>query len=386
MAKKGKKITVKESGAWRNGTDGNDTITVTAKEEASVFGNKGNDAITVKRGTHHKICGDDYGESYYYSTYSGKDTITLAGGSENKVWGGKGADKIYVKKGAGFSTICGCEGNDTITVYKGARAGKESDYANIDGGTGKDTITVNGGSQTTKKYYSIDGDDGNDKITVTGGRYYEINGGSGKDIIKVKNARDFVINQSNSSGKDTITITGGRNGSVCADDKSKVTINRGNGHRVCGWDKGGNIVINGGSNIEICDSSLADDSNDVITVNGGSGTIGMGEGIDTIKIDFKNAAKVRNWDISVSHLTNNRLTVLGASSTEFTFERKWTELGPSYISDDRWIMTNKSTGATITLDGWYSNWTETFSIYFKKDNKIVSSVPAKAEVDYLNLH
>jgi hypothetical protein len=33
MAKKGKKITVKESGAWRNGTDGNDTITVTAKYE-----------------------------------------------------------------------------------------------------------------------------------------------------------------------------------------------------------------------------------------------------------------------------------------------------------------------------------------------------------------
>ena len=40
MAKKGKKITVKESGAWRNGTSGDDTITVTAKEDACVFGNK----------------------------------------------------------------------------------------------------------------------------------------------------------------------------------------------------------------------------------------------------------------------------------------------------------------------------------------------------------
>ena len=114
----------------------------------------------------------------------------------------------------------------------------------------------------------------------------------------------------------------------------------------------------------------------------------MGDkGTETVTIDFGNGKnKVGNWHISVDYLTNNRLTVLGASSTEFTFERKWEEPGPSLVLNDRWIMTNKSTGATITLDGWYSNWTETFSIYFKKDNKIVSSVPAKAEVDYLNLH
>ena len=49
MAKKGKKFTVKASGAWASGTAGNDTITVTAKKEAYVFGDKGNDTRGGKK-------------------------------------------------------------------------------------------------------------------------------------------------------------------------------------------------------------------------------------------------------------------------------------------------------------------------------------------------
>ena len=48
---------------------------------------------------------------------------------------------------------------------------------------------------------------------------------------------------------------------------------------------------------------------------------------------------------------------------------------------DRWVMTNKSSGATITLEGWSRNWTKTFDIYFAKDNVTMSSKPALTDVD-----
>ena len=161
-------------------------------------------------------------------------------------------------------------------------------------------------------------------------------------------------------------------------------MNSGDSHRVTA--EGTTIIINGGTNLIIGDDDWRK-TNEKVTINGGSGIVSMGDkGTETVTIDFGNGKnKVGNWDISVNYLTNNRLTVLGASSKEFIFERKWEELGPSLIWNDRLIMTNKS-GTAITLSGWYSDWTETFSIYFKKDNVLVTSVPAKAEVDYLNLH
>ena len=357
------------------GTNGNDTITFLSKTKyVKVEGGKGNDIINVK-GNYHKILGDNKGESYYYSTYSGKDTITLVSGKGHYVWGNKGNDKIYVKKGAGFDFICGCEGNDTITVYKGAKPGKKSDYANIDGGKGNDKITVTNG-----KYYDIDGAEGHDTITVTGGSYYKIYDKGGKNKITVNKAENFEVH--NYSKGSRITITGGKNGSVVAENTA-VTVNSGTGHEV--YVERGKVEINGGKKLIVSDSSWKS-TNDTVLINGGSGTVTLGyeddNGTETVKVDFGNGKnKVGNWDISADHLKSNRLTVLGAKSTEFDVTRDFKAAGPSLMLYDRWVMTNKNTGATITLDGWYSNWAKTFDIYFAKDNVTLSSKPALTDVE-----
>ena len=383
MAKKtkGKQITVRRSGSgsgdysmyFEYGTNGNDTITFLSKTKyVKVEGGKGNDIINVK-GNYHKILGDNKGESYYYSTYSGKDTITLVSGKGHYVWGNKGNDKIYVKKGAGFDVLCGCEGHDTITVYKGARAGKKNDYADIDGGKGNDKISVTNG-----KYYDIDGAEGHDTITVTGGSYYKIYDKNGRNKITVKKAENFEVH--NYSKGSSITIAGGKNGHIITEDTT-VTINSGTGHQVTA--ERGKVEIKGGTNLTVSDSDWRS-TNETIEIKGGSGTVTLEDGgkKDAVTIDFANGKnKVGNWEISADCLANNRLTVLGASSKEFEVTRFYDSFGPSLMLTDCWIMKNIKTGATITLEGWDSGWTTTFDIYFAKDNITKTSKPALTEVE-----
>ena len=341
------------------GTNGKDIITITAKKSARVYGMGGNDTITVAKGTDHWVYGED-----------GKDTIK-------------------VKKGGGFYVISGNNGNDKITVQDGVKPGASSYYSGIAGCAGNDTITI-----TNKKgrYYLIEGDEGNDKITVKYGRDYEINGGSGNDTIKITGVKNFVVNQSSfgSFDKDTITVTGGSNGLIFVTDKSKVTINSGTGHTVEGSDIGtinsSTIIINGGKKLSIRDSEWGA-TKEAVTVNGGSGTMKLEKGTDTISFDFKDKKSIGNWNITVRKLTKNRITVLNAASSNFKFERKVETYGLGYIvaDSDRWVITNKTTGKSIILAGWGENDTKTFEIYFAKDNKLVSSVPNKTDWKKLGL-
>ncbi len=341
------------------GTNGKDIITITAKKSARVYGMGGNDTITVAKGTDHWVYG-----------YDGNDTITA-------------------KKGSGFYVLSGNNGKDKITVQDGAKPGASSDYSGIAGCAGNDTITV-----TNKKgrYYRIEGDEGNDKITVNYGRDYEINGGSGNDTIKITGVKNFAVNQSSfgSFDKDTITVTGGSNGFIYVTDKSKVTINSGTGHTVEGSDIGtinsSTIIINGGKKLTVRDSEWGA-TKEAVTVNGGSGTMKLEKGTDTISFDFKDKKSVGNWNITVRKLTKNRITVLNAASSNFTFKRKVETYGLGYVvpDSDRWVMTNKTTGKSIILAGWGENDAKTFDIYFAKDNKLVSSVPNKTDWKKLGL-
>ena len=365
---------------YYRGTDGKDTITVTAKQMASVYGEGGNDKITVKRGKAHRIEGGN-----------GKDTIIIAGGTGHWVYGGEGNDTITAKKGSGFYVLSGLRGKNTIIVQEGAKPGTASSYSSIYGGTGNDSIKV---TNKKGKYYSIDGGEGNDTITVKNGSYYEIDGDRGKDIIKITNVKHFAVNQHNIGGKDQITVTGGSNGYIYVTDKGTATINSGSSHTVSGSSIGDNlnstIIINGGKKLTIEDSPPEfGKSNEAITVNGGAGKMNLETGTDTITFDFKNKTKIGNWNISVSKLKNNRLTVLNARSKEFTIERKVDRygLGNAYIiaGSDRWIMTHKTTGKSAVLSGWGENDAKTFDIYFKKDNKLVSSVPNQTDWKKLGL-
>ena len=394
-------VTFNKSNDSYYGTNEKDVITVTAKRNATVIGNGGNDTIIVKKGKYHTIYGDD---NYYldkgkgkdsikitggtgHRVYAGggKDTITITGGTGHWVYGYSGNDTITVKKGGGFYLLSGLRGSNRITVQNGAKPGKASDYSTIYGGSGKDIIKV---TNKKGKYYDIDGGEGKDQITVTNGSYYEITGDEGNDIIKITNVKHFTVNQKNGFGKDTVTVKGGSNGSIYSAYKSKVTINSGTSHTVTGGGTSSTIVINGGSKIRVEDSEF-EKSNETITVNGGSGSMKLERGTDTISFDFKNKTKIGNWEISVSQLNNNRLTVLNAKSTDFTWERKvdrW-GLGNAYITagSDCWVLTNKSTDKSIILSGWSEYDGKTFDIYFKQDNVTLSSVPSTTDWKKLGL-
>ena len=357
---------------------GKDTITVKKGNRIRISGEKGNDIINIKKGNNHVIHGDtstwDDGDN---SPSSGNDKITLFAGKGHKVYGGKGADKIYVRKGAGFSVIYGNEGNDTITVYKGAKAGKKNNTPKIYGGKGNDRITV-----TNEKYYTIYGDAGNDTIKVTGGEHYRIESGyysadkNKKDVITVNNVKHFDVEN---PSKGSVTITGCSNGSVDAGENTTVKVKNSSSVKIAG----GKIFINEGcKNVTITsgDSEFLDKNttDEQVTIKSGNGTARLGGGTDALTIDFKDATKIGNWEISAENLTNNRLTVLNASSTDFKIERKIDTHGLGILVDaDCWIMKNNKTGATITLSGWNQSAEKTFGIFFGNDKMLVYGEPAK---------
>ena len=83
--------TISKSNDFYEITNSSDAIIITAKKNATVYGNSGKNTITVTKGTGHMVYG-----------YDGKDTITA-------------------KKGGGFDVLSRMKGNDKITVQNGAK-------------------------------------------------------------------------------------------------------------------------------------------------------------------------------------------------------------------------------------------------------------------------
>ena len=72
---------------------------------------------------------------------------------------------------------------------------------------------------------------------------------------------------------------------------------------------------------------------------------------------------------------------------ELTTDKAVETYGLGYVlaGTDRWVLTNKSTGKSVTLAGWAEYDARTFDVYFQKDNKIISSVPSKTDWKKLGL-
>ena len=213
------KRTIRGTGKKYTGTAGADTLTVVGRKN-TVNGARGNDRITVSKGSGHKVYGHAGSDtiivsaassSYIYGDdakgkVAGKDKISINGGKNNTIYGGGGADTISVNKGSGHKVYAQA-GNDSIIV-------KSATGSYIYGQGGKDRISVRGGSGN-----KIYGDDakgkvaGSDKITISGGKKNTIYGGKGADTITVNGGSStiyggkgndvFVIGK-NSTGKATV--------------------------------------------------------------------------------------------------------------------------------------------------------------------------------------
>ncbi len=228
-------LTVKHSQITVTAGKGNDGIYVNKGSAHRIYGEAGNDIITVKStGTGMRVYGDDA-----KSKLTGNDTFNIYGGKSNYYYGGKGSDVFNVRGGTN-SSIYGGAGNDVIKVYAGS-------VKSVDAGTGTN------------------------KITVSGGTVSKIVGGTGNDIINVQKQKKISINAGN--GSNNITIAGIDNSMFSK--VSRAVIKTGSGADLITVNKGGFHAIYSSS------------GNDTININAGTSYISAGTGNDKVTINSK---------------------------------------------------------------------------------------------------
>lgn len=201
------------------GEDGNDIITIKngGQINTHVVGGNGTDTIIVESGALLKR--DIYGGLYAENAdIDGDDIITIAGTVEGYIFGENGNDTITIKNGGQIDThVIGGNGADTIIVESGALlkrdiyGGLYAENTDIDG---NDTITIAGTVEGR-----IFGEDGDDTITIESGAVVKglISGGNGNDtyVFNIGAGNNTIDCQ---TGNDTIWI---KNGAV----RYNATIN-----------------------------------------------------------------------------------------------------------------------------------------------------------------
>ena len=319
----GKKNTV-------SGAKGNDKITVSKGSGHKIYGAAGNDTIIVKAATGSKIYGDDA-----KGKIAGKDKITINGGKNNTIYGGKGADTITVNKGS--STIYGGKGNDVFVIGENSTGNAVvKDFRSQSGNF--DRVKVSGGEvkniKFSKQNVIIAGGE-SASLTLTGAKSrtvfitdtngeYKITPASGVEITLKKNytgpyyAPSFVDNidvqtvggtvrgnarknEINAAWMDGGTYQGGGGDDI-------ITAKKGSNHYIYGGDESGNstgndkITVQGGDGHTI----WGQDGNDTITVSGGAKhKITGGDGNDTISVTNGHSHEIKGGDGNDNVTLNN---------------------------------------------------------------------------------
>jgi hypothetical protein len=209
-----------------------------------VDGGGGGDKITVSKNAK----GGAENHTATINGGAGGDTITVSAGTNYEIYGDVGNDNITLKNSKSSVEVYGGDGKDTITVSK-------SSNTLIYGGAGNDTIKVTGGTDNV-----IKDEGGNNTINVTSlkssGGYPTIICSSGKDTITLTNCSGCEV--SPGGGANIITINGGKNnkidyGSIDHKGDDIIDIKGGTGHVVTSC-YGGSITVSGSGTT--CDITL----------------------------------------------------------------------------------------------------------------------------------
>lgn len=335
------------------GNDGKDTITIDNNSVVSknVFGNAGEDTIVVQGGAKVDgwVLGDTKTKNDMHEKQvnpslditdsgAGNDTIKIsgAGTSVKYIGGGNGDDTITVEKGARVVLIQADEGDDTITV-----TGAGTFTSAVNGRGGDDTILVS--DQATVE--GIVGRWGNDDITVTGAgttvtEY--VQGNEDADTIRILDGA--TVNQYVSGGRgEDPNVYGGAQDS----DKNTVIIKNAT---VKGDVEGS--TRGGDSEIEISGSTI----NGKI-VGSSDGTKASKLTIEDGSVDFSKVEKITNLELGGADknlnitltkddiFRNNELKIDGEEGDKVTLTGGFTEVG----SHDGY-RTYAATGSTISVD------------------------------------
>jgi len=335
------------------GNDGKDTITIDNSSVVSknVFGNAGEDTIVVQGGAKVDgwVLGDTKTKNDMHEKQvkpnlditdngAGNDTIIISGTgtSVKNIGGGNGDDTITVEKGAHVELIQADEGDDIITV-----TGAGTFTSAVNGRGGKDTILVS--DQATVD--GIVGRWGNDDITVTGAgttvtEY--VQGNEDADTIRILDGA--TVNQYVSGGRgENPSVYGGAQDS----DKNTVIIKNAT---VKGDVEGS--TSGGDSKIEISGSTIngkvvgSSDGTKVskLTIEDGSVDFSKVEKITSLELGGAN----KNLNITLTKddiFRNNELKIDGENGDKVTLQGGFREAG----SHDGY-KTYTATGSTISVD------------------------------------
>jgi Ca2+-binding RTX toxin-like protein len=319
-------------------TDGADTIT-SASATSTVYGNAGNDSITVNPSTASSVFGGLGNDTIVNST-TAAGTIVAYGNAGNDSVSlttvHTGNFTIYGGNGAVDST----DGNDTIATGVGGGL--------VYGNAGNDAITLN-----ADKSASVYGGLGND--TVTGvtlgdlGTSFDIRGGAGQDTFTL------ALTDGSTTSKNALTVYGGDSAVDTTDGADSITINSGgnvSGATAVVYANAGNDTVSITQNIaSTVFGGLGDDG---VTTSGGVDSILGGAGNDTLNSGTGNDTvdgEAGNDSITVGAGT---VSILGGAGLD-TITSAGAILAASYVDagadNDSVTLAGNNTGANTIIGG-----------------------------------
>ena len=288
---------------------GNTTAAIAAATDAKVYGMGGGDTLNVSGATTGSVV--VFGGTGITDTTDGGDTITVATGNAT-VYGNSGNDAITLGATAAGKNVSVWGGLDNDTVNGGATV--LGSTTTIDLGAGNDTFTAAAASAGT---LDVKGGVGNDTITMNAttvgdATVYGGTGGTdtadGADTITLT-AHNAVVYAN--AGADTVTVAGKANGTSLVHggiDNDSITNN---GTAMLG----AHTIFGGfGTDTITIDAVGGDDNATSILVYGGNGLTDTVDGADTIAVT--NHALTTSIGI-YGNAGNDAITLTGTTAGAF---------------------------------------------------------------------
>lgn len=302
------------------GDKGNDSITVADSlntvgggigETITIRGGEGNDTIsaTNEGGVDARFANADVKGG------KGEDTIVSAGAVSSKIRGNEDDDDFTLSSNYTATTVNGNDGQDSFRLAAGATISLQS--AKILGGKGDDglmnftNVGVATGIITAAVASTINGGKGVDRITldqITTASDFFVYGGQDGDVITSGNNGANGITYSGDKGQDQITLTGTANAVVNGgDDGDTLNVGASTGdHTIDGGAGNDTITLGAGKN-----SAVGGEGNDTFTDVAGDDTITGGGGADTFTTNAANENRYLYTAVSDSAPSTGADTVQG---------------------------------------------------------------------------
>jgi Ca2+-binding RTX toxin-like protein len=243
-----------------NGGDGNDSLTVLAKDTeivtAALNGGSGDDVLT----------GSDTGDSLEGA--DGNDRLVGAKGGDD-MSGGAGNDTLVWNNGDGTDFIEGGAGNDTTEVNGSPTLG---DIFTIEPNAGRvkfrRTNLVGFTLDASTERFQVNGLGGDDSVTATAGTalpaltLLSVDGGTGADTVNGSDGPDLIL-----GGEGNDILNGGGGDDRIVGDRGNDTMNGGAGDDTLVWNNGdATDVLNGDDGRDDVEVNGAPTAGDVFTV------------------------------------------------------------------------------------------------------------------------